>query len=296
MTIIEPLDDAARVPAVVCCLDRKYAMCGAVMLKSLELALPIGATANVFVLADSLDRQIAKRISETLDTTRLDVSWIDVDATPVANWPVNGHMSRTTYFRLLIEQSLPTLTRAIYLDADVVVLSDIGQLWSVPMGNAYVLAAAQMSPGTMTAGEPRGLPAFASVGLSADSPLFNAGVMVMNLENWRRDGISRLAGEFLTNYSDKVLWWDQDALNAVLAGKWSPLDPRWNHMSGLYRYYRSWHDSPFSKDQYDRLTAEPWIVHFNSTSKPWDRGYSLPFSDLFFRLVDETAWRGWRPE
>ena len=83
------------------------------------------------------------------------------------------------------------------------------------------------------------------------------------------------------------------ALNVVLAGKWKPLDIRWNQGSHVFRY-RGWKRSPFDRRTYEQLRRDPFIVHFTTSFKPWLLLCRHPLRGEFFRYLDRTAWAGWR--
>jgi lipopolysaccharide biosynthesis glycosyltransferase len=57
---------------------------------------------------------------------------------------------------------------------------------------------------------------------------FCAGIMVINLDYWRKHKIAERAIDFLLKYSPYAA--DQDALNYVIKGNYTELHPRWNLM------------------------------------------------------------------
>jgi lipopolysaccharide biosynthesis glycosyltransferase len=286
---------AESAPVIICALDDNYSMCLAAMLKSLEENLGNDIRARVYLLQRNVSESHRQRIQATLDPRRLEVIWITIDDSRVKHLKIDHHISTATYYRLLVEDCLPQLQKAIYIDCDAIVIEDVQKLWNQPLEAVHLLAVPQLSPDASLAGSKRGLPVHAKLGIAPDTRLFNAGVLLMNLSLWRQDHISDRVIAYLTKYEKDVLWWDQDGLNAILTGKWRALDYRWNLMISLFRYYRSWRESPFNRTEYYKLIKQPCIVHYNSTSKPWHATYSLPFKDLFFRYVDKTPWKGWRP-
>jgi lipopolysaccharide biosynthesis glycosyltransferase len=295
MTTMAPPGTRDDSPVIVCALDDNYSMCLAAMLKSLEENLGSGTRARVFLLQRNVSESHKQRIEATLNRRRLDVTWTPIDDSRVKDLKVDRHISTATYYRLLIEDSLPHLHKAIYIDCDAIITEDVQKLWTQPFDGAHLLAVPQLSPDASLAGSRNGLRAHAELGIAPHTRLFNAGVLLMNLSLWRKDEISDRVIRYLNKYETHVLWWDQDGLNAILPGKWRALDSRWNLMISLFRYYSSWRESPFGKAEYYRLTTQPYIVHYNSISKPWQSTYALPFKDLFFRYLDKTAWKDWRP-
>jgi hypothetical protein len=92
---------------------------------------------------------------------------------------------------------------------------------------------------------------------------------------------------YLREAAAYLRWHDQEALNAVVAGDWTPLDPRWNVTMHVFRR---------PQDEVRKaLAGTPRIVHYNSATKPWDAAFRLGYRDLFYHYLDETDWRGWRP-
>ena len=119
--------------------------------------------------------------------------------------------------------------------------------------------------------------------------------LVVNEDLQKLWAISTQAIEYLEQNKEHVLNWDQDGVNAVLAGKWRELDPRWNQTPSVYKY-RSWKDSPFTEDDGVTVIQQPYIIHFATAIKPWHYYCEHPAKDLFFQYLDMTSWSGWRPK
>lgn len=65
--------------------------------------------------------------------------------------------------------------------------------------------------------------------ISDTAKYFNSGIMIIDVEEWRRNSISEKVISFINNNSkDMFVFHDQDALNAILYDKWYGLHPRWN--------------------------------------------------------------------
>ena len=137
------------------------------------------------------------------------------------------------------------------------------------------------------------IPNYRDMGLSPTAPYFNSGVMVMDLDRWRAADITQGALDILSRNRQHLLYHDQYALNVILYQRWRPLALSWNQGSHIYKY-PTWQDSPFDLTSLSACRFEPRIVHFTSGAKPWHYGNSHPYRTLFFAVLDETAWRGWR--
>ncbi|HEY9604706.1 MAG TPA: glycosyltransferase family 8 protein, partial [Allocoleopsis sp.] len=202
------------------------------------------------------------------------------------------HIKISAYYRLLIPTLLPNhLKKAIYLDSDVIVLGDLGELWDMNMGENYLLAVQDIPIPYVSS--PGGLINYQELGLAAKTKYLQSGVLVIDLEKWRIHGTSQQCIEYLQKNREYVRWHDTDVLNAILAGKWGELDPRWNQTPFIYQY-SSWKESSLPEHIFHELIHHPYIVHFVSPAKPWNSREEHPFRHLFFHYLDRTAWSGWR--
>jgi lipopolysaccharide biosynthesis glycosyltransferase len=96
----------------------------------------------------------------------------------------------------------------------------------------------------------------------------------MDLEQWRREGIHTDAIEYLSDPMHYLINpSDQEPLNAVLCGRWTQLDPRWNALS----YFP------------EEVLAEAFLSHF-ADSHPWLPSCEHPAQDAFFRYLRASGW------
>ncbi len=194
---------------------------------------------------------------------------------------------------MLVADLLPErVTRAIYLDADVLVRADLARLWATPQKDFPVLAVRDAGAPIVSA--PRGLLNYAELGLARDRAYFNAGVMLLDLERWRAESLGARLLRYLETHAHAIRWWDQDALNAVLAGHWGELDPRWNQIPQVWEPAAP-ETEAFPAALRELVIRDPWIVHYSTWSKPWHWDCAHPARARFFAALDRTAWAGWRP-
>jgi lipopolysaccharide biosynthesis glycosyltransferase len=295
--------------AVVSAADDGYAMQLAVAMRSVIDRLSPDSHCRLFIIDAGLSEHSRARCLASWADRRVQVDWLTPPLELVRDLPVSDHVNQTSYLRLLLDELLPAgLGKCIYLDADLVVRHDLTRLWNEPLAGHPVLA-------VNDAGSPRidatlGLPAYPRCGhlLAAARPVpnyrelrldpsgkyFNAGVMLVNLDHWRREALGRRSLAALARHREHVVWWDQYALNVILAGRWGELDLRWNQVTHVHAY-PGWHASPFDGPRFTRLRDDPWVIHYCSASKPWHADCHHPWAGEFFRVLDTTPWRGWRP-
>jgi lipopolysaccharide biosynthesis glycosyltransferase len=247
---------------------------------------------------------------EEMCNGRCRLVWLAPDLELVAAYPVSHHISTAAYLRLLLPELLPDeVNRVLYLDSDMLVRHDVSSLWEAPLGDFGVAAVqdlaapwidAQVAASNYKAALPllaaaRPIPNYKQLGLRPTAMYFNSGLLVMNIDLWRRERFAEQVFRCLEEHREHVLWWDQYALNVVFADRWQQLDPRWNQGSQVF-VYPSWEISPLQQDLFEKVKHDPWIIHFCSPAKPWHFDCDHPLRHEYFEVLDRTPWQGWRPQ
>jgi lipopolysaccharide biosynthesis glycosyltransferase len=188
----------------------------------------------------------------------------------------SDRMSKDVWARLLISGELEDVERCLYVDADTLCLGSIERLVKADLGDDIVGAVNDVLPPASEMADH----------LAAKEPgdtvrYFNSGVLLMDCKKWRQHDITPRALDFARQNPDLIRFWDQDALNAVLQGKWKALDGQWNvyPLSDLLRTSTgdamkkalewSVEDEVLHKKAEDKAR----IMHFISWIKPWLPGY-----------------------
>lgn len=134
------------------------------------------------------------------------------------------HFSIVTYYRLFIASLFPQYKKILYLDCDLVVLGDISELYNIDLGeNILGVVPDQYVCNTK---EFR-LYAREAIGVDPDT-YFNAGVLVVDLEQFRKNEIEKKFIELITKYDFDLLDPDQAYLNYLCYGKTYCLPNGWN--------------------------------------------------------------------
>ena len=190
--------------------------------------------------------------------------------------------SKVAYARYFLAELFPALTRCIYLDTDLLVLRDLDGAFSMPLGANLAAAVRDVA---MQSRDSPGLRE--RLGLGNERNYFNSGFMVLELDAWRREGLTdRLVDTSIERF-DALDWQDQDALNIVLEHRTLLIDSTWN---------TSHYERP------DPLAGH--VLHLHDPVKPWHARYKAKFRDSYYEQViftaftdvlDRTDFRGWRP-
>ncbi len=232
------------------------------------------------IFSDDLDEADQRLLAKSLDPLKkpyaLEIR--RVDAGLFAGFPqLNG--SWATYYRLLIASMLDA-NHFLYLDADILCDLDVSQLENLDMGEA---PAGFVSEAPLSGCADRAVAKL--LGVSPHEPYFNAGIMLVNAVEWRRQEITEQALDFLRNYP--AAYWDQSALNFVLHLKAYQLDERFNTIVNMRKHW------PALKTPVGSLNR---LLHFVEYPKPWDLGAEFlhPQYDMWRSVLRKTALRDFR--
>lgn len=173
------------------------------------------------------------------------------------------YYTQTTYFRLFIPELYPQYDKALYLDGDIVVLSDVADLYNIDLGDNLIGATPDGAVQTTKVFQEY---AEKVVGLADYNNYFNAGIVVMNLDELRKFKFHEKFLYLLRTVKYSVAQ-DQDYLNRLCKGRTKIIPDTWDRM-------------PMVGDTVSREDLH--IVHYNLSFKPWH------FDDI---LYEEYFWK-----
>ena len=297
-------------PIVLCAADENYVKPLTVMLHSAASNLGTGRHLHVVLFDGGISEDSLSGIRESLLDLPISIDVLRPDLSQVKDLMTSHHITHTAYLRLMAARLLPeSIEKVIYLDSDVLVVDDLSQMWEMDLQDNYCLAATDIACPFVDArevtdpGYSQAKPYLAAIapianwrelGIDGSANYFNSGVMVLNLQKWRQEGVEQRLFDCLRRNSKFIWCWDQYALNVVFAGKWGKLPLRWNQGAHVFEYPTEDH-SPVDHRSFNAMRNQPAIIHYTTEWKPWDFESSHPLRDRFFDQLDQTAWSGWRP-
>ena len=228
---------------------------------------------TIKVLYTSVKESNMNRIKK-YNSNNVDIEFVDLD-TKVNEIShklyTRDYFSKTTYYRLLIPDLYPEYKKVLYLDSDIVILKDIAELYNIDLKDNLLAAAPDDVIQTIEVFRNY---AEKVVGVADYRNYFNAGILVLNLEELRT-----------FNFKDKFLYLlstikfsvaqDQDYLNRLCKGRVTLLPKTWNKMpvSG---------DTSIDKNKIN-------IVHYNLAFKPWYFDDVL-YQEFFWKYTKKTEF------
>jgi lipopolysaccharide biosynthesis glycosyltransferase len=168
---------------IACAINDDYALPLLVMLTSLKEHLRPAYQPVLYLMHQGVSEDLLASISRLVETHP-----IVPRPESVAAIPRHPHFPREAAYSLLLPDLLPgTLDRILFLDADLLVLDDLAQLWEISIGECVLAAAPDAA--IPFCRSPRGVKQRGELGISEDAVYFNCGVMLIQLSGWReREG------------------------------------------------------------------------------------------------------------
>jgi UDP-glucose/galactose:(glucosyl)LPS alpha-1,2-glucosyl/galactosyltransferase len=204
---------------IVSSCDERYILPLTVMVRSLLENLARSMRVDLYILQDNVSATSRHCAEDSWKPFSVRTQWITPGKSIMERISKDKGFAGppATYFRLFIEELLPAkIMKAIYLDADILVLGDLSELWNLEMSGSLLLAVQDAYARAFHLGRMKRVAFRESICFDSQSSYFNAGVLVIDLAGWRKEAIGKRALQFMKDYKEKLTFCDQDALNCVL--------------------------------------------------------------------------------
>ncbi len=180
------------------------------------------------------------------------------------------YFTLTIYFRLFIPAMFPEYDKAVYIDSDVVLNSDIAELYDTNIGDNYIAACPDFSIQEI---QPLVNYVENAVGVKKIEYI-NSGVLLMNLKALREKSFDSHFLSLLNTYHFDSIAPDQDYINAMCNGKILYLPELWDAMPN---------------DSKPELEA-PKLIHYNLFSKPWCYD-NIQYEQYFWKYAEDSGYK-----
>ena len=243
------------------------------------------AQVNIHLLSDAISKERLTLINNTVQNRGSTLHVYDMSSYDCFdNLFTSGHISKATYFRLDIANILPkNVKKIIYMDVDLLVLQDIAELWQYDLQGRPLAAVPDY--GIMAS---RRLMKQKKnvIGLPTCSQYFNAGVVIMDLEQWRKYDYSRQVIELAS--AGNFPHHDQDALNKVFMGNWIALPLKWNVIPPVFNLFSKILLNGDLRKNAIVARKDKAILHFAGRYKPWEFDSHKGFNDAYYFYLHQT--------
>ena len=189
----------------------------------------------------------------------------------ISNVPGVKKWTPGSLMRLYLPDLLPNIEKILYLDCDMVINTDLKELWTTPLGDEYLAAV----PDSTRFGFERKRERYYRLKNIPQEDYFCSGILLLNLRKLRdrNHPLSQTTLSYLQENKD-MPFPDQDLLNWYCEGQYLKLDSKYNILS-------------------DRIDATNYIddgvIHYAGRYKPW-KAYLGDIDDLYWKFLLQTPW------
>ncbi len=169
-----------------------------------------------------------------------------------------------TNYRMMISSILKDIDKIIFMDADLIIVDSLSELWNTNIDNYYMACCPSTEEGASYYQR--------SLDIPDNYKYCNTGVMLANLKLWRQNHIEDLLFEKEKKYRGIYKYYDQCIFNITLYDKILYLNQKFNFRPAVWDNKKAL--SKFHKDK-----NNPVIIHWASPYKPWNNKNVKHFDD-----------------
>lgn len=242
---------------VAFCIDNNYPLYTMLTINSILLNNKSQSNYTFYIINNNLSLWNKLRMKFYVTLKNHKIEFIKVDTSVIDNGKnlfkdknFIKHISNICNAKVLFAKILPEkIDKVLYLDSDMLVLSDLKELYDIPLDNYYAAMALDISVYNQITNREGNI----LEGKELDC-YYNAGMILVNLVAWRKYNLSDLMIDYLKQYDTKFL--DQDALNFVLKNNIKQISNKYNNYEiiGLGSVIKLENSS---------------IIHYITSKKPW---------------------------
>lgn len=245
------------------CFDKNYQKWATVCLHSIWDQHKNSTRIRLVILSDIKFEQCIWQLKRVLG--HFDYSF-DNPGSDFNQMPTGFHFNVTTYWRLALPKVLAKrkIAKAIYLDADVLILENLLELYNTDLEG-------KTCGGCLDIGS---IEHIERMELKQEFAI-NGGVLLMDVE--RMNQIDWVEESNRLNNEGRIQWVDQDVINILLDSEIKLIDLQWNVQSGNFQ---NSYDGPVS------------VVHFTESgnTKPWSIRGKHPFMGVYNTYIRKSGF------
>ena len=272
--------------------DGNYMQHACVMLASLNVVGDTNNYYHIYLFYSDCSESVLQKAKHTFDGFRknIDIILIKVDFKLRDKLKSKKEgINDSIYDKMLIYNLLPDeVKRIFFIDADVVIKKDPAKIYNINL-KGKVLAAVQDAFLKFSES------ARNAIDLERPNDYFNSGVMIVNLEQWRKKNIADKALKFAFEKGHLTKLHDQDALNHAVKGNWVHISPLWNPRPEniIEDYYET--SVTLSRDEVYRRGISH-LVHYSGSNKPWNFLSTHPAKAIYWGYLKQTNFKDYIPK
>lgn len=246
---------------------------------------------TVYLLGENISLENKEELKKIGDKYRRKVEIIDVPKLNIPPSLISARWPLSAFTRLFSGIILPDdVEKVLYLDCDTIIMGDISELDSVEFNGNIAMGVKDGISGAYKK----------NIGLHNDSPYYNAGVFLLDVNALRKVNINEKIEQYMNKYVDYTNYADQDILNGIFNGKIGELNARFNVMTidvvhtfeEILALRRP--TNFYTKSELENAIISPAIIHYTTNMlviRPWFSNTDHPFASEFRKYMEMSTWK-----
>ena len=228
---------------------------------------------RIYVLYFDLNKHNKNYIQNLINQYKQKVVFCKIDVHNIKNYFKDfGHVSKTTYLKFYIPKVATGIRRILYIDSDIIICGSLNNIWNTNLKGKIVGAVTDYSDARINA-----------LGYKQKDGYFNAGLLLIDVNKWNKAKISNQLIDYIVENQDKLVFWDQDAFNAILHN-------RWLHMPVIYNFQTLMY---LNKNKFIGCKS-PIVIHYTTDAKPWNFRCNHPLKNQFWKYLKMSRWKDYK--
>lgn len=240
---------------------------------------------NLWIIADKVSDRNKERVNNlSKQFMQKEINWIENIEIPFNLYLDRGSIS--SFSRLFLGSVLPeSISKVLYLDSDIIVMNSLDNIFNMDFKGKILYGVND----TFNKEYKKVL------SIPKDKPMFNAGVMFIDLELWRNNNVEAKLLQVIQKFNGNILQGDLGVLNAVLYNSFGVLPPEYNYMTIFedltYEEMLTFKKpiNYYSKEDIEKAKERIVLRHFTTSflsKRPWQEGSSVSHIEEFKKYYD----------
>lgn len=241
---------------------------------------------TIHLLSNNIDEENIKHIKEHIPRDKGELKIYDIsDIACRLKIDVPETIAISSYSRLFLSSLLnEDIDKVIYMDVDAIVWGSLRDLWCLDLDDNHIAGVL----------DDVALYAKKAIGLKNNDAYVNAGFLLINLKQWRKENVESKILDYLIAHNGKVFHHDQGLINAVCNRKMI-LPVNYNMVTNFFVFpYHSFKQQPFySEEEMEDGKKHPIFIHFTAgvANRPWMENCKHPLKDIFLKYKARSLYK-----
>lgn len=233
---------------------------------------------RIHILYDDLSADAISRITHFVTQRGGEIQFHKIDDSAVAGL-ILQHWPKSAWYRIFLPTILDKkVHRVLYLDSDTVVSGPISDLFEIDMSDKSLAGCLDI----ITLQDE----VFSRLNYPRDKGYICSGVLLMNLDYFRANNLSKSILDFARSNSDILVHPDQDAINYVCRDSKMLLPLKYETMDS---YFRNEQFVAANKKDFAGMIEDPRIIHYAGCPPWFIETNTHIYSNLFWSYASEVG-------